>query len=475
MPTITALCITISNRIIYVKSIAIVGTLITFAFSICIYAFFDVNLTYQFIENYKWWPLIGLEYYVGIDGISLCLILLTNFLTLICILITVNSITFYPRECLICILLIESFAIGAFAALNLALFYIFFEALLVPLYLIIGIWGGKNRIYAAIKFFLYTLIGSLLFLVSIIYIYLSIKTLNLLDIQDLINQHINPYTQNILWILIFIALSIKVPIFPLHSWLADAHTEASTIGSILLTGIILKIGTYGFLRILLPIFPLSSIKFSNIIIILSIIGIIYSSLITLYQDNIKKIIAYSSIAHMGYVTCGIFSFSDVGIVGAAFQMFSHSLISSGLFLIIGILYSRTNTFNFSDYGGVAIKAPKLARIFMILVLASIGLPGTSGFIGEFFTLLGMMHISVFYTVEASLGIIFSTIYMLRLYHKIMLGSITNKEINQFTDIDGIELITLIAIVIPIIFLGIFPEIIKPFFINILHLNLEASD
>lgn len=457
-----------ANKAIYVMYVAVLSSVLTFISTIYILIEFDSsNPAYQFVERYAWLDKIGLEFHVGVDGISIFFVALTSFLTLICIIGSLFTVKKYIKEYLVCFLLMESFCIGAFTSVNLLLFYLFFEAILVPMYIVIGVWGGENRIYAALKFFLYTFFGSVFFLLSLIYIYSKIHSFDLTYIPEL-TGNISLFTQQILWWAIFIAFAVKIPMIPFHTWLPDAHVQAPTSGSVILAGILLKLGGYGFLRVLLPLLPNASQEFAIYIICLSVIAIIYASLVALAQKDMKKMIAYSSIAHMGYVTIGIFSFTEAGVSGAIFQMLSHGVISSCLFLIVGTLYERLHTKEIAKYGGVASKMPVLATFFMIAMLGSVGLPGTSGFIGEFLSLLGIYKVNVVATFLAALGIILGAVYMLKLYKEVMLGEITNKEIIHFRDLYKYEIISIAPLILLIIYFGLMPSSI----LNVFRLSVE---
>ena len=442
------------NYTIKVKEIGLWTSLLNLILSIILaYNFDKTETNYQFVEHYELLPDLNINYYLGIDGISLPLILLTTFLIPICLITSWKKINHHINYFVICFLLLEVFLIGVFSSLDLFIFYIFFEGALIPLFLIIGIWGYQNRIYASYKFFLYTLIGSLLMLLGILTIYFYVGSSSYTVIEK-INF---PFLLQIwLFLAFFSSFAVKIPMFPFHTWLPDAHVQAPTAGSIILAGVLLKLGAYGFLRFSLPLFPDASVFFTPFIFTLSIISIIYVSILALAQTNIKKLIAYSSIAHMGFVTLGIFSNNIEGLHGSYFQMISHGLISAALFLSAGSLIDRTENKEIVFYSGVYKKMPIFSLFFLIYILGGIALPGTTGFIGELLVLIGMFKINFLLAFFAGTGMILSACYFLWLYGRIILGE-TNNRVNKLIDLSKREVFIYFLLMFFIIFLGLYPD------------------
>ena len=411
----------------------------------------------------------NINYHLGIDGISLFMVLLTTFLMPLCILCSWESITRRTREFMIAFLLLESFVIGVFCALDLILFYVFFEGMLIPMYLIIGVWGGANRIYAAYKFFLYTLLGSVLFLHSVLYIYYRCNTT---DIPALMHQVplLSPYVQRWLWLGMFASFAVKVPMWPVHTWLPDAHVQAPTAGSVILAGILLKMGAYGYLRFSLPMLPLASHYFTPLIFGLSIIAVIYTSLVALVQEDMKKLIAYSSVAHMGFVTAGIFALNAQGVEGSIVQMISHGLVSAALFLCVGVVYDRLHTREIARYGGLVNIMPYYAFVFMFFTMASVGLPGTSGFVGEFLVLIGAFKAKTTLAVLIATGMVLGAAYALWLYRRVMFGELEKSDLMKMTDLSLREWTIFLPLAVAVLWLGIYPKA----FLDAMHVIGAAS-
>ena len=437
-----------------IKYVSLFVSFANFLISIYLWYQFDNSTSeFQFIESKQW--LKGfVNYKVGIDGISILFILLTTLITPLCIISINNSINFRLKEFLIAILLMESLMIGVFCSLDLIIFYLFFEGGLIPMFLIIGIWGGERRVYSAFKFFLFTLLGSILMLIAIITIYWTAGTTDVTKLYDL---GIDLKYQNLLWLAFFSSFAVKTPMWPVHTWLPDAHVEAPTAGSVILAAILLKLAGYGFIRFSIGLFPNASDFFTPLIYFLSLIAIVFISLVALMQEDMKKLIAYSSVAHMGFVTLGIFTLTQQGIEGSIIQMISHGLVSAALFVCVGVLYDRNHSRMISDYGGIVSIMPKYAIVFMIFTLAAIGVPGTSGFIGEFLILMGAFQKSFLVAAIASLGVILAAAYMLWLYKRVVFGNLVNKKILKMPDLNKSEIFILWSLAIPTVFFGFYPE------------------
>ena len=436
------------------KYVALFTSFVNFLISIYLWYLFDSSTSsFQFIEDKEW--LKGfINYKVGIDGISILFIILTTFIISLCIISVNNSIKYRLRDFLVAILVMESLMIGVFCSLDLVIFYLFFEAGLIPMFLMIGIWGGARRVYSAFKFFLYTLLGSVLMLVAIISIYWMSGTTDIVQLYEL---GIDTKYQNLLWLAFFSSFAVKTPMWPVHTWLPDAHVEAPTAGSVILAAILLKMAGYGFIRFSLGLFPVASELFTPLVYTLSLIAIVYTSLVALMQEDMKKLIAYSSVAHMGFVTLGIFTITQQGIEGSIIQMISHGLISAALFLCVGVVYDRVHSRLIKTYGGLVSVMPKYSILFMLFTLAAIGLPGTSGFVGEFLILMGAFKDNFLVAAIASLGVIFAAAYMLWLYRRVIFGNLTNKNLLQIPDLDNSEKFILWCLAIPVLFFGFYPE------------------
>jgi NADH-quinone oxidoreductase subunit M len=428
-------------------------TLVTFALSLYIWAGFDTsNPGFQFVEEKNWFG-SGLIYKLGVDGISMPLVLLTTFIMPFSILASFESVTKRVREYMIAFLVLETLMIGVFSALDLVLFYLFFEGGLIPMFLIIGIWGGKRRVYASFKFFLYTLAGSLLMLVAILAMYNHAHTT---DITVLLKTDFPKNMQTWLWLAFFASFAVKMPMWPVHTWLHDAHVEAPTAGSVILAAILLKMGGYGFIRFSLPMFPDASVYFAPLIYAMSIIAIIYTSLVALVQEDIKKLIAYSSVAHMGYVTMGLFTLNPQGVQGAMFQMISHGLVAGALFLCVGVIYDRMHTREIAAYGGIVNRMPVYAFVFMLFTMANVGLPGTTGFIGEFLTLAGAFKANSWVALFAATGVIFSAAYALYLYRRVVFGALEKASLKDLVDLSPREMLIFAPLIALTIYYGVLP-------------------
>ncbi|KJC37419.1 NADH-quinone oxidoreductase chain 13 [Bradyrhizobium sp. LTSP849] len=434
--------------------IALWTTLITFAVSVLLVMRFDPsNADFQFVEKAAWLA-TGITYHMGVDGISLPLVILTTAIMPFCIVASWKAITNRVREYMMAFLILETLMIGTFSALDLVLFYLFFEGGLIPMFLIIGVWGGPRRVYASFKFFLYTLLGSVLMLLAIMALYWNGGTT---DIPTLMHTAVPRSLQTWAWLAFFASFAVKMPMWPVHTWLPDAHVEAPTAGSVVLAAILLKMGGYGFLRFSLPMFPLASHDFAPLVFVLSAIAIIYTSLVALMQEDMKKLIAYSSVAHMGFVTMGIFAGTMQGVAGGVFQMISHGIVSGALFLCVGIVYDRMHTREIAAYGGLVNRMPLYALTFMIFTMANVGLPGTSGFVGEFMTLLGTFKVSVPTAFFATFGVILSACYALWLYRKVVFGALVKPSLMSMKDLTFRECLTLFPLIALTILFGIYPK------------------
>jgi NADH-quinone oxidoreductase subunit M len=434
--------------------IALWATLVTFAVSVILVMRFDASSSdFQFVEKFSW-VADGISYHMGVDGISLPFVILTTALMPFCIIASWTAITTRVREYMMAFLVLETLMIGTFSALDLMLFYLFFEGGLIPMFLIIGVWGGPRRVYASFKFFLYTLLGSVLMLLAIMALYWNAGTT---DIPTLMHTAVPRSLQTWAWLAFFASFAVKMPMWPVHTWLPDAHVEAPTAGSVILAAILLKMGGYGFLRFSLPMFPLASHDFAPLIFTLSVIAIVYTSLVALAQEDMKKLIAYSSVAHMGFVTMGIFAGTVQGVAGGVFQMVSHGIVSGALFLCVGVVYDRLHTRDIDAYGGLVNKMPLYAFAFMVFTMANVGLPGTSGFVGEFLTLLGTFKVSVVTATIATFGVILSACYALWLYRRVIFGALTKPSLAGMKDLTFREVVTLGPLVVLTILFGVYPK------------------
>jgi NADH-quinone oxidoreductase subunit M len=437
------------------RSTALLVSLATFALSLYMYAGFDKSCAdMQFKEVQPWLPGSNISYRMGVDGISVFFVLLSTFLTPICVLASWESVKTRVKEYMISFLLLETMMVGMFCALDLVLFYVFFEGVLIPMFIIIGVWGGPRRVYAAFKFFLYTLLGSVLLLLAILALYRQFGTT---DILALSGASIAPGLQKWLFLAFLASFAVKVPMWPVHTWLPDAHVEAPTAGSVILAGVLLKMGGYGFLRLSLPILPDASVYFMPLIFTLSVIAVIYTSLVALAQEDMKKLIAYSSVAHMGFVTLGVFTFTQQGLDGAMFQMLSHGIVSAALFLCVGVVYDRLHTREIARYGGLVQNMPRYAAAFMVFMLASVGLPGTSGFVGEFLVLVGSYQVTTFYTALAATGVVLGAAYMLILYRRVVFGDLVKDDVREMRDLSAREIFIFAPMILLVLWMGVYPS------------------
>ncbi|MGE0501920.1 MAG: NADH-quinone oxidoreductase subunit M [Rhizobiaceae bacterium] len=436
-----------------IRNVALLTTVFTFLLSLLVWIGFDnADPGFQMVEKREWLD-SGISYHMGVDGISMLFVVLTAFLMPLCVLASWEAIESRVKEYMIAFLLLETLMIGVFCALDIVLFYVFFEAGLIPMFIIIGVWGGKRRVYASFKFFLYTLLGSVLMLLAIMAMYWQAGTT---DIPTLLTHDFPSEMQTWLWLAFFASFAVKMPMWPVHTWLPDAHVEAPTAGSVILAGILLKMGGYGFLRFSLPMFTEASDFFAPFVFTLSVVAIIYTSLVALMQEDMKKLIAYSSVAHMGYVTMGAFAMNELGIQGAIFQMLSHGLVSGALFLCVGVVYDRMHTREIAAYGGLVNNMPKYAVVFLIFTMANVGLPGTSGFVGEFLTLIGIFQVNTWVALFATSGVILSAAYALWLYRKVVFGQLTKDSLKGMLDLSTREKVIIYPLVALVIFFGVYP-------------------
>ncbi len=432
----------------------LVASLATFVVSLFLWGKFDGSTAeFQFVERYTWFGDIGFTYHMGVDGISLFFVLLSTFLTPLCILSSWRAIESRIKEYMIAFLVLETLMVGMFCALDLVLFYVFFEGVLIPMFIIIGVWGGPRRVYAAFKFFLYTLLGSVLMLLAMIAMYYQAGTT---DIPTLMAFDFAHDLQIWLWLAFFASFAVKVPMWPVHTWLPDAHVEAPTAGSVILAGVLLKMGGYGFLRFSVPMMPDASLFFTPLVYALSVVAVIYTSLVALAQTDMKKLIAYSSVAHMAFVTVGIFAMNEQAVSGAIFQMLSHGVVSGALFLCVGVVYDRMHSRDIDTYGGLVHRMPKYAAVFMLFTLASVGLPGTSGFIGEILVLVGAFRVNTWVAALIATGMVLGAAYMLYLYRRVIFGALVKEELKRILDLDRREVLVFAPLVIAVLWMGIWP-------------------
>jgi NADH-quinone oxidoreductase subunit M len=440
-----------------VRAVSLGGALLGFLATLPLYTRFDTaSSEMQFVERMPWIEPLGVDYHLGVDGISVWFVLLTAFITIFVVVAGWKVIEERVAGYMAAFLILSGLMVGVFSALDGLLFYVFFEATLIPMYIIIGIWGGPNRVYAAFKFFLYTLLGSLLTLVAIIYLYLKSGSFGILDWHEV---PLSMSEQVAIFFAFLLAFAVKVPMWPVHTWLPDAHVEAPTGGSVVLAAIMLKLGAYGFLRLSLPIVPDASQALAGMMIALSLVAVVYIGLVALVQTDMKKLVAYSSIAHMGFVTLGFFMFEQLGVQGAIVQMISHGFISGAMFLCIGVLYDRMHSRRIADYGGVVNTMPKFAALFMLFAMANSGLPATSGFVGEFMVILGAVKYNFWIAAIAATTLIFGAAYSLWMYKRVVFGEIANDEVRRLKDVDAREFWMLAALAVAVLVMGLWP---KPF-------------
>jgi NADH-quinone oxidoreductase subunit M len=449
------------------RYMALWTTLITFVLSLFVWFGFERGTAdFQFVEQVDWFPGYNISYHMGVDGISMMFVLLSTLLMPICILASWEAIQSRVKEYMIAFLVLETMMVGMFCALDYVLFYVFFEGVLIPMFIIIGVWGGSARkIYAAFKFFLYTLAGSVLMLLALLAMYLQAGTT---DIPTLMQTEFGPEMQRWLWLAMFASFAVKVPMWPVHTWLPDAHVEAPTAGSVILAGVLLKMGGYGFLRFSIPMLPEATDFFAPLIFALSVVAIIYTSLVALAQTDMKKLIAYSSVAHMGYVTVGMFTLTTQGVQGSIYQMLSHGIVSAALFLCVGVVYDRLHTRDIDRYGGLATNMPKYALVFMVFMLASVGLPGTSGFVGEFLVIVGAFQINTWVALLTATGVVLGATYMLVLYRRVIFGKLTKDDLKGLLDLSPREVGIFAPLILLVLWMGIYPSS----FIDVMDASVE---
>lgn len=449
-------------------NVAMLTSVANFLVSLFIWGGFQSgSAEFQFVEKANWMPQWNINYHMGVDGISMFFVILSTFLTPLCLLSAKGAIHKRMKEYMIAFLVLETMMVGMFSALDYVLFYVFFEGVLLPMFIIIGVWGGPRRVYAAYKLFLYTLLGSVLMLVALMAMYFVAGTT---DIPTLMNTHFDSDMQMWLWLALFASFAVKVPMWPVHTWLPDAHVEAPTAGSVILAGVLLKMGAYGFLRLSIPLLPEATAYFTPLIFTLSIVAVVYTSLVALVQEDMKKLIAYSSVAHMGFVTIGVFALNQQGVEGAIFQMLSHGVVSGALFLCVGVVYDRLHTREIARYGGLSDNMPKYAMIFMFFTMASVGLPGTAGFVGEFLVLTGAFQASSWVAFFAASGLILGAAYMLSLYRRICFGKLTRDDVKAMLDVSPREIAIFVPIIVVTLWMGIYPStFLEPMHASVVHL------
>ena len=437
------------------RSTALTASLATFGVCLLMLAFYDGSTpAMQFVENRTWIDALNIRYHVGVDGLSVLFVFLTALLTPICILVSWKSITKNVRGYMASFLALEGFVIGVFCALDFVLFYIFWEAMLIPMFLLIGVWGGENRVYAAVKFFLYTFLGSVLMLIALIYLYFANG--QSFDILQMAHLNLPLETQKYLWLALFAAFAVKIPMWPVHTWLPDAHVQAPTAGSVILAGILLKMGGYGFLRFNLPILPEASVYFTPFVMVLSVIAILWAALVAFAQTDIKKMIAYSSVSHMGFITLGIFAATEEAVQGAILQMLNHGVVSAALFMGVGVVYDRMHTRDLARFGGLATRMPVYAFIMMLFTMAAVGLPGTNSFVGEFLILVGSYGVAQTATSLAAVGVVLGALYMLWLYRKMIMGEAVHADVKKLGDVNTREILTFAPLMVLVLWIGLFP-------------------